>query len=140
MNRLRIFVLVAASFACAGCKNDGPKLVDVEGVVTFQGEPVPNLTIHFVPETGRPSWGKSDAQGRFKLSYDPENSGAEVGQHKVWVQFRPASPDEEENFPQALAKMGKARQEMLKKYGDRMNPQYEVEINRDTRKVEIKLE
>jgi hypothetical protein len=126
--------------ALLGCSKDGPKIVPINGVVTYQGQPVPNLTIHFIPDSGRPSWGRTDAQGRFKLSYDPENDGAVVGRHRIWVQFRPGSPAEEDTFEKVLAMLPKERKAMLDKYGNSTDPQYEVEIKSDTRDLEIKLE
>ena len=38
--------------ALAGC-DAGPHVVRVKGTVTRQGKPVPNVTVHFVPESGR---------------------------------------------------------------------------------------
>jgi hypothetical protein len=68
-----------------GCSRGGPEVVPIEGTVTHNGEPVPNLRIYFVPTDGRPSWGISDAAGHFVLDYDPERKGAKVGTHKVWI-------------------------------------------------------
>src|SRR6478735_7278677 len=68
-----------------GCSRGGPEVVPIEGTVTHNGEPVPSMRIYFVPTDGRPSWGDSDANGHFKLSYDPEHVGAKVGTHTIWV-------------------------------------------------------
>ena len=102
--------------------------------------PVPGLTVHFVPASGRPSWGKTDAAGRFVLDYDPQNKGAEVGVHKVWVEFRPSSPEEEDLWANYLARLPKDRKELLEKYGSPAASPYEVQISKDTRQVEVKLD
>src|SRR5437773_5906470 len=68
-----------------GCGRGGPEIVPIEGTVTHNAQPVPNLRIYFVPTDGRPSWGISDSNGHFALSYDPEHQGAKVGTHKVWI-------------------------------------------------------
>jgi hypothetical protein len=59
-------------------------------VLTYQGKPVNNVVLDFFPESGdRPSWGLTDAQGRFKLEYDRDNKGALVGKHKVFARPGP---------------------------------------------------
>ena len=57
----------------------------IEGTVTRNGNPVPNVRIYFVPSDGRPSWGIRMPQGRFVLDYDYDYDGAKVGTHKVWI-------------------------------------------------------
>src|SRR5579871_1652202 len=89
---------VAAALALAllaGCGDDGPKVVKVTGQVTRGGKPVPNLALSFTPAVGRPSWGVTDADGRYNLKYTNTRDGAEVGTHKVTVEFAPTSPQEE---------------------------------------------
>ena len=49
-----------------GCGRGGPEVVPIEGTVTHNGEPVPNVRIYFVPTDGRPSWAISDASGPFR--------------------------------------------------------------------------
>jgi hypothetical protein len=46
-----------------------------------------------VPENGggRPSWGQTDEQGRFKLNYDRGHDGALIGKHTVSVRARPVT-------------------------------------------------
>jgi hypothetical protein len=76
-----------------GCGRKGPKVVPVAGTLTYKGQPVPNIEIHFLPVSGdRPSWGHTDNQGRFELEYEFKVKGASVGEHKVIVRPKPA-PD-----------------------------------------------
>jgi hypothetical protein len=69
----------------AGCS--GSNVVPVSGTVTYKGKAVPNAYVHFIPENGRPSMGETDANGKFTLTYDPENKGAERGKHRVFFQY-----------------------------------------------------
>jgi len=72
----------------AGCGSDGPQIVPLTGSLTYKGQPVTNAVLWFQPEVGRPSWGQTDEQGQFKLSYDKTRDGAVAGKHKVWIDRR----------------------------------------------------
>lgn len=75
-------------FVClslAGCGESD--VVPVSGTLTYKGKPVTNAHIHFVPEKGRPSFGTTDDQGRFTLTYDPQNKGVLRGKHRVFVEY-----------------------------------------------------
>lgn len=76
-------LLFAVSVA-AGC-GDGPMLVDVTGTVTIDGTPLDNATVVFRPKQGRPSYGVTDAQGRYALRYTTEKLGALPGEHAVMI-------------------------------------------------------
>lgn len=81
----------------AGC-GGGPNIVKVTGQLTYKGKPVPNVDVDFVPEKGRPSWGRTDEQGRFELEYDRHQKGALVGKHKVSVRQVMATREEQEAY------------------------------------------
>lgn len=74
-------VLVLAAAGCGG----GTDPVLVEGVVTLDGKPVDGVTVMFRPEVGRPSVGKTDADGRYTLRYTSERAGAVPGKHVVSI-------------------------------------------------------
>jgi hypothetical protein len=92
------WVALVLFFGVVGCGESGPKIVKVEGMLAYKGKPVTNAYIDFVPGPGegRPSWGQTDAQGRFKLHYDRKQEGAVVGKHKVYVRMRPTTPAEQQ--------------------------------------------
>ena len=57
--------------ALIGCGGGGLATVKVTGIVTCDGEPVAGATISFTPKTegqGHPSFGTTDAKGRYQLS------------------------------------------------------------------------
>lgn len=66
---------------CGGPSNVG----GVEGVVTLDGKPLPNAMVQFQPETGRPSVGMTDAEGRYQLQYTADAAGAALGRHTVCI-------------------------------------------------------
>lgn len=77
---LLVVILVGASCA-AGCSN----LVDVRGEVTLDGQPLPDAQVMFVPAGGRPATGKTDAQGKFRLTTNSAGDGLAPGSYTVTV-------------------------------------------------------
>jgi len=137
-------ILIAGLLAlcvATGCnKSDEKKVVKVSGTVTRNGQAVPNLTLHFVPLKGRPSWGKTDESGKYTLSYDPQRNGAEVGKHRVYVEFRVNSPEEEHQRSLGKWKLPPDRKAILEKYGNQDKPALEIEVKDDGQPIDIKLD
>ncbi|MBN1396342.1 MAG: carboxypeptidase regulatory-like domain-containing protein [Pirellulales bacterium] len=72
----------------AGCGPKLPPLGTVHGQVTLDGKPVPNADICFLASDGASSFGCTDAEGRYKLSYPlrkGKNAGAMIGKHRVMI-------------------------------------------------------
>ena len=130
IRHISVMCLAAAVLVVTGCDN-GPKVVKVSGTATYKGVPVPYLTLIFQPEKGRPSNGRTDDQGHFTLSYDPQVMGAVVGKHTVSAVYQD-SPDT----------MGKPMPPTIKaitsKYGDTVNSPMKIEITGPT--DDLKLE
>lgn len=74
---------VVCLFSLVGCGRTG--LAPVEGVVTLDGEPLPDAEVVFKPDQGRPSVARTDESGRYKLMYTREAAGAAPGHHKVTI-------------------------------------------------------
>jgi hypothetical protein len=92
--RLRLTV-VALAFIFAGCGPSGPKIAYVTGRVTMDGKPLPNATIVFVPENGRPAGAKTDADGRYVLNFTKGRRGAIPGKNTIQITtLRDPTPDE----------------------------------------------
>jgi hypothetical protein len=93
--RPRGYALAALVAFVAGCGGGvGEYNPAVEGVVTLDGQPLPNVIVTFVPNSrggAQPpsSTARTDDQGRFQLqckrSGDTEEPGAVVGTHSVLV-------------------------------------------------------
>jgi hypothetical protein len=61
-------------------------LIKVEGVVTLDGKPLPGATVSFVPVgEGQPAFGRTDADGSFRLTTSRTDDGAKPGDYKVVV-------------------------------------------------------
>lgn len=67
-----------------GCHR-GPKMVPVQGVVKYRGEPLTLGTVTFQPEQGQPARGNIQPDGTFVLSTLKPGDGAVVGIHKVRI-------------------------------------------------------
>ncbi|SFI54958.1 carboxypeptidase regulatory-like domain-containing protein [Planctomicrobium piriforme] len=80
--------LLLCLFVSQGCQRaDG--LVRVTGVVTRNGEPAAQMLLIFTPlESGSPSYGATDEQGRYELMFTSSKRGAQVGEYRV--EIRPA--------------------------------------------------
>ena len=80
-------LLIAGMSACVGVGcggSSGPALGTVTGTVTMDGEPVPGVKIVFVPESkGSPSYGATDVYGRYRLLFNQNRAGAQLGSHHV---------------------------------------------------------
>ncbi len=120
----------------AGCETDGESLVCVSGVATRGGKPLPDLLVNFLPDKGRPSWGLTDAKGRFTLHYDGTRDGAVRGMHTVFVTYKgvdlPSLPD------------GRARpneiSDVLAKYGNFQSSPLRVRLDRRRQEIGLCLD
>jgi hypothetical protein len=130
-------VLFCGLLLIAGC-GESSKMAEVSGTLTRNGNPVPYLTVHFVPFSGRSSWGLADEKGRFSLKQDNKIEGAVVGMHKVWVDWRPRSPQEE--MEPKNAKKPAELDKIKEKYGSESVSPLKIEITKDVNNLEIKLD
>ena len=95
MRRARVLAVVTLGLllgAAAGCGDEKAKYVPVSGVVKLNGKPYPNAVVVFQPvggkdnpNPGRGSSGITDADGRFTLKTDGDQTGALVGVHQVKI-------------------------------------------------------
>ncbi len=100
-------VCVAAALLFAltpGCGPDGPEIATVEGTVKLGGEPLAESTVMFQPSSGRPSAGRTDAEGHYELVYSQGRKGALPGEHTVTIStFR--AGDREEGIPKIIERV-----------------------------------
>jgi hypothetical protein len=78
------FVLRISCLAViAGC---GSGKIPVDGTVLLDGQPLANADVLFMPKSGgRPATGKTNADGKFKLSTDRPDDGVLPGEYDVGV-------------------------------------------------------
>jgi hypothetical protein len=89
--------LAGVGLLLAGCGGGGEPTANVNGSVTYDGQPVTSGNITFAPlegTVGKPANGLVQPDGSFTLSTYAEGDGAVVGRHRVL--FSPTAPDVEE--------------------------------------------
>jgi len=146
--RVTALVTLPALFALAGCGpgSDYPDMARVTGTVTYKGKPVPNMMVNFMPTEGRPSWGKTDAAGKFEMVYDSDYKGAKIGHHKVYITPPATTIDggtSKESKKAIAAAANLTPEEMLdirSKYGAEEVTKYQVDVKKDPEVLDIKLE
>ncbi|HZZ78171.1 MAG TPA: hypothetical protein VFE62_06615 [Gemmataceae bacterium] len=133
-----------------GCAPTPPAVVEAEGVVLLNGEPLPNAQIQFVPDLKHfgakyNSQAISDAQGRFQLKCSNKGeAGAAVANHWVVVTDAP--------MPKELRGVDGAAQEKAAEwlesqtnrpipteYGSVGTTPLKVEVTKDKKSYELKL-
>ena len=80
----------------AGC-GSGNDLAKVKGEVTLNGRPLEGATVKFQPTApgGSPSFGMTDADGRYELMYTFNTAGSMPGEHVVSIGTAGAFIDDE---------------------------------------------
>jgi len=146
--RVASLVILPILLALSGCgKGDYPEMAKVTGTVTYKGKPVPNMMVNFMPTEGRPSWGKTDAAGKFEMVYDADYNGVKVGHHKVY--FTPPANmaiggvKSKASNKEVAAAMGLTPEEMAairEKYGSEQTTKLEVDVKKDPEVLELKLD
>lgn len=92
------------SLILAGCGSGGRlAVVPVSGLVTLNGDPLPDASVTFIPEKGKPATGKTDQTGIYRLTTYTQGDGAVIGKHKIAISKMTDLP--ESNTPEELAKI-----------------------------------
>jgi hypothetical protein len=79
--------LALLELVLCGCGRTGPELGYVTGVVTLDGEPLPDAEITFHPETsgGSISIGSTNESGDYEMKFTRHREGAMLGEHLVQI-------------------------------------------------------
>ena len=77
--------LTALLLLTPGCGPGGPEIASVTGRVTMDGKPLPNATVLFIPENGRPAGANTDADGNYVLNFTQGRRGAIPGPNTIRI-------------------------------------------------------
>ncbi len=85
--------LLFVALLAAGC-GGGPKLVPVEGKVTFNGQPLVPGSVWLIPQDGKgdKASGLIQLDGSFKLRTYPHGDGVVAGTYKVYLSLGGGTP------------------------------------------------
>jgi len=143
---LVLFGIVPLLFAGCGPAVDTPDLGIVTGVVTMDGKPLANSVVTFNPETGRPSFGTTDANGKYELSYLKGTKGVKVGKQTVRITTAVKETDAEAPLEETVNADGsviptnkkKEKEKIPAKYNKNTTLTADVEAGENT--IDFKLE
>lgn len=89
-------VVAALVLLAVGCSRGGPEIASVSGRVTMDGKPLPNASVVFIPENGRPAGANTDADGRYVLNFSQGRKGAIPGKSMIRIMtLRDPTPGED---------------------------------------------
>ena len=88
--------VVSLSLCGCGSGSDQPELGEVTGTITMDGKPLAATIVVFSPDNGRPARGRTDAEGKYELTYIGETRGAKIGHHRVEIAPNEEGEDESE--------------------------------------------
>ena len=101
MKQLTCWILtVGITLPLLGCGGDPnvPELGYVEGTVKLDGKPLANVVLTFQPDKARPSYGKTNDEGWYELTYTDEYSGATIGTHTVRISSADSDAGDEGDY------------------------------------------
>lgn len=134
-----LFTAIVYSFSGCGGASKTPKVHAVSGILTVNGQPAPNIIVHFVPAKGRSSTGVTDAKGAFELKYEKDVLGVVPGDHKVWIEYRPGTPAEEMAMREGKSSLAKEVLEALQKFGTPETTPMTVKIDGPKKDLKVEL-
>lgn len=118
-------LLILCCLSAAGCRRSGPERAIVTGAVTYQGKPLPEGQIRFVPAPGThaPTAGAFVIDGRYTAD---GKGGVPVGTHKVMIEaYRLVGPTQPTDLPGQAPETAPGRQQILP---SKYNAKTELEI------------
>jgi hypothetical protein len=95
-------VALVVFVGCSTRPADQPEIAPVAGRVTMDGQPLAGVSVVFESERSVLSFGNTDADGRYKLSYIGSAKGAGLGKNTVRIStptMGPTSPLHKDSIP-----------------------------------------
>ena len=80
-----VVACVATGALLTGCSSSKVAVAKVRGTVTLDGQPLRDAEVRFQPANGRPSFGRTGADGSYQLLYTVSRAGAVVGPCDVTI-------------------------------------------------------
>lgn len=96
------FALVVAVVGCAARSANQPEIAAVSGTVTMDGKPLGGVAVVFESDRGVLSFGNTDDEGRYTVSYIRSAKGAGLGRNVVRIStptMGPSSPLRKDKIP-----------------------------------------
>jgi hypothetical protein len=110
------WLLFFALLAPVGCSEPGlPNMVPIRGTVTYQGKPLQEGTVLYVPKSadGRQARGDIQPDGSFRLTTLREHDGAQQGEYDIVVIALEPHPGEPPSREEVEARGGIRRKSII---------------------------
>lgn len=120
-SRLALAVCSLLATICAGC-GGSPKLYPASGEVKYDGKPLADASILFIPQGGRPSIGTTDASGKYTLTTNGK-PGVPAGTYSVTVSKSSSGGEVEGSDVQMPPSDAQVSEEEIKKVQQQMQQQ-----------------
>ncbi|WDI42581.1 carboxypeptidase regulatory-like domain-containing protein [Bremerella sp. P1] len=132
-HRLMVMLLGAALMTTVGCGGgEYDNLGEVSGKITLDGEPLKHAVITFQPQGGRPAYGKTGEDGKYRMMYTGSQAGATVGMNTVTITNGGEKRDEE------TGKIWFQKEQVPPKYNSKTELTYDVQAGSQTHDFELK--
>lgn len=120
----------------SGC-SEGPELGEVEGKVTFKGQPIPFAYVTFQPVDPPGTYGSAYSQpdGTYILKFSGSRNGAPVGKHLVSI--RTAAKDEIEVEDKSTGLM--VRPELPEGYQEKVELYFDQVVESGSNEIDFEL-
>lgn len=102
-----ILLIMTLPLASLGCSSNDPNLATVTGQVNINGKPIKGARIVFQPpKPMSPSYGETDADGKYELRFNATKKGAHKAEHLIRIYtggLRPQDDGTEKQMPELIA-------------------------------------
>jgi len=99
MKRFKLVFIFSVMMLLLACRQQGPELGEVQGIITIDDRPLAGATVIFEPKAGgRASKAVTDDAGRYQLVYLRNINGARIGSHIVKI-FTASEDNPKERIP-----------------------------------------
>ena len=136
--RLALAAWGLLAIICAGCGGSGPKLYPASGTVNYDGKPLADASILFIPQAGRPSIGSTDATGKYAMSTGA-NPGVPAGTYSVTISKSSSGGEAGGSDVQLPPTDGQVSEEEIKKVQEQLQQQMRGMDKRPRPKTAIPL-
>jgi len=139
--RLLLLLAITALPILASCGSSNSELTPVTGKVEYKGKALTAATVRFIPmgqTTGFGGEGRTDAEGKYTITYARGGSGLPPGQYKVVVSKR-LNPDGSEPPADEEPIESQARETLPAQYSSEDSTQITKTVPPDGGTIDIEL-
>lgn len=131
-----LLILLLSLSGCGG-SGDQPELGQVSGKITLDGEPLSGVAVVFQPDDGRPATGRTDAEGKYELTYIRKTLGTKVGLNRVEIApdeegEDEGEPDGDDTSPQPKQSVSSRKPKIPARYNSRSELERDVKPGKNT--------